>query len=341
MPPEGFRYRLGKRPKRVDARTLQFRRYLTTALPPPPDSVDWQSRVPASAWNIDGNDQYGDCTVAAAAHMIETWTYNADPGAPVNIPPATVVSDYFALTGGPDDGLDLLTVLNAWRGNGLPTGGPQPDRISAYAELTPGNQMEIEQAVALFGGAYIGVVLPDYVLQQALGAPWALPASGPAPPADPNNGHCVPLLGYDGTYFYCLTWGAVTPVTPAFLAAYMDEGYAVLSPDWIETAGGEAPSGFDLAQLQADLAAIGGSPPPPPAPAPSPNPCVAQIEKGVGEFLRGQLEQGASDIEAGIGCLIESLGLNGARIAQVSVEAAARRTGKRVDSLLEEIGRLL
>jgi len=257
----GSQFRLGKKPKRVDRRTLQLRNYLTPALPPPPGSVAWQDQVPRSAWNIDGNDRYGDCTIAAAAHLIEAWTYNARPATPLNIPPTTVVSDYLSLTGGQDDGLDLLTVLNSWRKAGLPTGGASPDVILAYAEVALGNLTELRQAIALFGGAYIGVVLPDYILSQPLGAAWDVPSTGPPPSPDPNNGHCVPLLGFDGTSFSCVTWGVVTPVTAAFLTAYMDEGYAVLDPhDWVAPGTGVAPSGFDLAQLQQDLSEITGEP---------------------------------------------------------------------------------
>jgi hypothetical protein len=45
------------------------------------------------------------------------------------------------------------------------------------------------------------------------------------------------------------------PAAQNFVADYCDEAYAVLSPAWIEQ-NGQAPSGFDLAALQADLAAL-------------------------------------------------------------------------------------
>ena len=45
-----------------------------------------------------------------------------------------------------------------------------------------------------------------------------------------------------------MTWG--------FWAAYCDEAYAILSPDFLKQKNGQtvAPSGFNLAQLQEDLA---------------------------------------------------------------------------------------
>lgn len=51
------------------------------------------------------------------------------------------------------------------------------------------------------------------------------------------------------------TWGALKSMSWQFYSAYMDEAFAVLSPDWFN-AKGEAPSGFDLAGLQQDLTQI-------------------------------------------------------------------------------------
>ena len=55
-----------------------------------------------------------------------------------------------------------------------------------------------------------------------------------------------------------------------FLDAYCDEGFAVLTPRWIGTAG-TSPSGLNRAQLLADAAALTQNPTPnaPPGPAPS------------------------------------------------------------------------
>jgi hypothetical protein len=41
-----------------------------------------------------------------------------------------------------------------------------------------------------------------------------------------------------------------------FYQTYMDEAFAVLSPDWISAKLGKAPSGFDMAALKQDLAAV-------------------------------------------------------------------------------------
>ena len=243
-------YRLGKKPKIVDARTLQLHRYLTAELPAAPVSVAWQAAVPQNGWPMMGNDQYGDCTCAAAGHLIECWTANAQGAA--NVLPDTVILGFYNLVdGGVDQGAALLTVLNDWRTDGI-----AGDKITSYAEVNPQDPVEVENAVHLFGGIYIGLALPDAVVQGDLAsADWTKVYGAP----DENNGHCVPILGYDVDHLYCITWGAVKPMSWAFFRAYCDEAYGILTVDWFGK-GGEAPVGLDLAQLTADLQNIAHPP---------------------------------------------------------------------------------
>ena len=66
------------------------------------------------------------------------------------------------------------------------------------------------------------------------------------------GGHAVIIGAYDNNTLTCITWGAPKKMTWSFWDAYCDEAYALLSPDWA-TGQKAAPSGFDLAALQADL----------------------------------------------------------------------------------------
>lgn len=187
--------------------------------------------------------------------MYETWSYNAGT-VPVNPSQDTVVQQYFQLTGGQDSGLNELDVLQTWQQSGL--FGDKP--VYAYAALKAGNQLELQQAVWLFGGAYLGLELPQFAVEgNMLEIPWVVPpggAVGPDASPNPNEGHCVPVVGYGADWVYVVTWGALKQMSYEFYAAYADEAYAILSPDWLGAAG--APSGFDLAQLQADLADVTG-----------------------------------------------------------------------------------
>ena len=74
-------------------------------------------------------------------------------------------------------------------------------------------------------------------------------------PSQPGSwgGHCVPLSGYDANKIWCVTWGALQPMTWQFLSTYCDEAYVLLSQEWME-ASGVSPSNLAWGQLMADLA---------------------------------------------------------------------------------------
>jgi hypothetical protein len=249
---QGQTFKLGKTAPRRDPRTLRFGAYLMKAIAPPPTSREWGAIVPA--WGMMGNDAYGDCTCAAAGHMIMEWTLNAQ-GAEVIIPDADILKFYNHFAHGvADAGANMLDVLKYWRKSGL-----DKHKVTAFAALQPQSHIEAMDAVNLFGACYIGVALPDFVVPSTGGwmaIPWQVPPQGPAGDAapNPNNGHCIPAVGYDQHNLYIVTWGALKPMSWQFYDAYMDEAYAALSPDWLK--GGSAPPGFNLAALQADLQAI-------------------------------------------------------------------------------------
>ncbi len=56
-------------------------------------------------------------------------------------------------------------------------------------------------------------------------------------------------------FLTCVTWGRLKKMTWAWFEKYCSEAYALISTDWLKT-NGVAPSGFDLAALQKDLAAV-------------------------------------------------------------------------------------
>jgi hypothetical protein len=247
-------FKLGKHTPKIDSRTLQFGTYLTKALAPPPPAVDYTR--PVTKWPMMGNDQYGDCTCAAAGHMIEEWTANT--GREVILPDQQILQayDYFS-HGNPDAGANMLDVLNYWRKTGI--GG---DKIMAFAHLEPQNDVQVQDAVSIFGNCYIGLALPDFTVEPGtdfLKTPWLVPPGGPVGHArpNPNNGHCVPAVAYDRRSLYVVTWGALKSMSWQFYDAYADEAFAVLSTDWINKKLKVAPPGFDLATLTQDLEQVG------------------------------------------------------------------------------------
>jgi hypothetical protein len=250
-------FKLGKQSPKFDNKTLLFGKYLTAALPPPPVAVDYSK--PVSAWPMMGNDQYGDCTCAAAGHMIEEWTANTATEKTLSDQQILDAYNHFA-KGNADAGANMLDVLKYWRKTGI--GG---DKITAFTQLEPKNDGQTRDAINIFGNCYVGVALPNFAVAPGtdfLQTPWVVPPQGPVGNAAPNpqNGHCIPAVGYDSRNLYVVTWGALKSMSWQFYDAYMDEAFAVLSADWISAKVGKSPSGFNMAALQQDLAAVTGTP---------------------------------------------------------------------------------
>jgi hypothetical protein len=245
--------KLGKQSARHDPRTLLFEKYLTAALPPAPPQVDWTPAV-AGGWPMMANDRIGDCTCAAAGHMIEEWTANA--GNQVIPSDVAIVKAYESITGynpndpSTDHGAVEIDVLNYWRRTGI-----AGHKVAAYVKLTPGNLDHIKAAANLFGGCYIGLALPKTAQTQDV---WDVPPGGPHGDGAPGGwgGHAVPVVGYDGTGPTVVTWGALKTMTWNFWTAYCDEAYAILSLDFFNN--GKDPQGFDMTTLSADLQQVIG-----------------------------------------------------------------------------------
>jgi hypothetical protein len=238
---------LGKKPVRHDPRTFFLSDYLPV-LPSIPAARDWTGTL--TAWQMLGNDAVGDCTCASAGHCEMLWTNDAGT---LFIPSTDqILADYSAITGynpanpDSDQGADELSVLKYWRKNGI-----AGRKISAFVKVDMTNLDEVRAAIALFGAVYAGVQLPSNALDAFnAGQPWA-------DVSDTNieGGHAIPLVAYDADGFTCITWGAKQQMTNEWALKFADEGYVILSPDWI-SGGGSAPSGFDLVALQADLKSL-------------------------------------------------------------------------------------
>ena len=248
--------RLGKHPKKYDRRTFQLGRYLPR-LPQPPAVVDHASRLPVNL-GMMGNDQYGDCVVAAAGHMVQSWSVYAERGLQT-ISDAEILAAYRTLS--PlDTGAYLLDGLNLWRKTGI-----GPDKIEAFVETAVADLVQAKLAIYYFGSCYIGMSLPDV---NTFG-PWTTPTGRP----NPSNGHAVNLVAYDDArqMFRVCTWGEVWDMSYAWFKKYSDESFAVLNDLSLIQASGATAEGFDWPALLEDLKHV-GDPVGPPAPVPVPVP---------------------------------------------------------------------
>jgi hypothetical protein len=243
--------KLGKAPVRVDVRTLSLARYVDHAKLPEPPAV-WDGTTHVSDWPMYANDRIGDCTCAAAGHMIEAWTAAAH-GHATEVSQQSVLTFFDRVkivdpqTG--EEGAVELDVLNAWRHRGLAR-----HKIGAFARVSVSDHRLVRAAASLFGGVYIGLQLPVTAQNQERWD-WTHSLTGPARPGS-WGGHAVNVVRYDPSGLTLVTWGKLQEMTWAFWSRYCDEAYAIISADFLEH--GHAPSGLDVAALKADLALITG-----------------------------------------------------------------------------------
>lgn len=243
--------KLGKLAPRHDPRTLRLADYITHKLPPLPEEFKaW----PVGKYGQMLNQEIGDCTCAAAGHMIQNWTGMA-------LGKATTVTDedvlvlyemasgYDPTTGENDNGAVELDVLRLWRNTGL--GG---HRIWGWCDMEPRNHEHLKAAIFLFGGAYLGIAMPEAWQNAKV---WAVPPCGLTGHGEPGSwgGHAVCAIAYNKLGPIVVTWGDLVQMTWGAFDAYVDEAHAVVSEDWLHTYG-VSPTGLNLTQMQADLKAL-------------------------------------------------------------------------------------
>ena len=214
--------------------------YANGRLPAPPASV----AAPAvSQWRMMDNDRLGCCTVSGVGHA--NMAGNAEVSESDAIPSdAEIESTYFGLTGGADAGCVEADVLKHWHRHGL-----FGHKIAAYAPVETHDLVGLQQAIAFYGAAYLGVALPESAQQQfADGSVWTVDPTSPI-----EGGHCILAVGYDAHSVLCVTWGSLVRVSYPWLATYLTEIWAIIGNEFVEA--GHGPS-LDLKTLQADLASI-------------------------------------------------------------------------------------
>jgi hypothetical protein len=249
-------YRLGKKPARPGAVRLRFASYVApAALPALPATFGHDAVIGARDWGMLGNDRYGDCVFAGAAH--ETMLLAREAGQVVTFSAVGVLGDYAAVTGfdpsvpATDQGTDVQEAAAYRRTTGVIDAHGARHRIAAYLALEPGNIEHLYIAAYLFGAVGIGLRLPvSAPVQSEHGRPWQVVAG-----ATIEGGHYVPLVGRRADGLHVISWGADQVMTEAFLEEYCDEAVAYVSQECLVQQ--RSPEGFAYADLLSDLARLG------------------------------------------------------------------------------------
>jgi hypothetical protein len=247
-----------------------FAKYINlSTFPTPPASCDYMAAALPCLTLLYANgpdpsfpqapDGVGDCVWAYQAYQLGIWTGNS--GSLVTVATSDVIAAYSGDTGyvigneTTDQGTDELSAIDYMVKTGL-----AGHMILGAVSIDATNEAEVAAALWLAGG-----------LSLCLGWRWNVSAPGfvlDVTSASVQGDHCVGLSGYSSEGCNPVTWGLADEnnlnlITPRALAAYGTEAgggslYAEISKDWLD-ARGDAPTGFDLEQLEADLATYGST----------------------------------------------------------------------------------
>jgi hypothetical protein len=255
----------GARPKRC-AKLIDH-----LPLPLGPAEADYSPAAMASIHEMFGNDQYGDCVIAARYHQKGVHTGNA--GALFIPTMDQILADYSAIggyvigeaPGGPSDqGCDEVTAINYWTETGDCTG----NKLVGAVEIDATNWGEVQSGLWLFEGALVCLECPGSVTSNMPSGDdfvWDLSSDSTAAAPNPDDGHGIQLAGYG----ICpatgkvaargVTWGMEGWATPEFCAEYFAKKnggsfYIILSPDQLAKAQDKCPNGVAWTDLQADMA---------------------------------------------------------------------------------------
>lgn len=245
-----MKYKLGKLDPKAHLKSIPLRSLLTEEFPAVPGKVYWEYKLDQDKLQMFRNDEVGCCTVAAVGHMIMNMT--AHTGTQVTPTDEQIIEAYSKITGydpsqtdssgfnPTDNGAAITDVLEYWRTTGI--AGHQ---ILGWTTFDAHNHNLMQVAQYLFSAADVGVQLPAYAMQQFEdGQNWVLDLQAAARNGGIEGGHCIPFFGYGSQGSRCITWGKEQAATLAWLAQYMDESYAVISPDWFDRVD-KAPNGFN------------------------------------------------------------------------------------------------
>jgi hypothetical protein len=234
----------------INKPALQLGDFLTGVLPATPP-VDYLARL--TAWQMLGNDKYGDCVAVTWANV---WRLVSAvlTGAEIYISQAEVLALYKTQNplfdprypGVHDNGMDIQTLLEYLQKRGA---------IVAFAQVDRANHAQVDAAISIFGFVWTSLAVRDAAMADFnAGRPWSYH------PTSPIRGyHSVISGGHrdvatDDIRF--VTWARETGFSSDFWAHDVNGAWAVILPDHLKSKA--FMDGIDLPALAAAFQTITG-----------------------------------------------------------------------------------
>jgi hypothetical protein len=238
------------------SKRVSFASVFGTNLQPPEPARDWTDGDTTRP--EFGNDNVGDCTIAAIANII------------IGALKESFGKEWYPTT---DEALALYSEITGYNPSAHLIKGENPTDTGAVIEdvlkyvmnngafghhfigtaaIDPGNVADIKRAVDWFGCVDLGVDLP-IAWQDA--DSWTMDGYFPldkkwAPGS--WGGHSVCSEKYDVDFLYVWSWGKIIPVSWDAVRSYFTTVDAVLTASWIKR--GRSPANLDLSVLEERMA---------------------------------------------------------------------------------------
>ena len=257
--PERSHGKLGKLPHTVDHRDLLFNEFvepgvLAAPMKVAPVGFGHYKYISPHSWGSLGNDRYGDCVEAEAAH--DTMMLNGMNGITVDFTAQSVLGTYSEVTGfnvndpNTDQGTNMREMMNYRVHTGIEDITGYRHKIGGYCAIEPGNFTQHLQALEIFDVVSIGFQVPRSAMQQFdYGKPWTYVGD-----TDIIGGHCICIVGRPtAESLEGITWGSTQQMSMRFFQHYNDESYGFFTVESLNKMTGKSPEGFNLAGLQAAI----------------------------------------------------------------------------------------
>lgn len=252
-------YKLGRLPKKFDGRDFKFEDFHKEGSVHIPTIFGHGGTF--KDWGMLGNDKYGDCVWAGAAHETMNYTNLAAGGVVgqevVKFTDEGVLSDYGACTGfNPatgenDNGTEVRASYKYRQKTGIIDADGKRHKIGAYVSINPKNMQHLAEALWIFEGVGIGIEFPNTAMEQTNNSqPWEYETG-----AQIEGGHYINLIGKarPANQFTVITWGHRQIVSWRFLENYCEEAWAYITQEELNKRTQQNWGGFNWKALEEAL----------------------------------------------------------------------------------------
>jgi hypothetical protein len=216
-------------------------------LPQPPKEFGNETFLPRDGWHTFGNENFGDCVLAGAAHETLLWCH-VGQSQQARFDDKSVLAAYSAITGfnpsdpSTDQGTDMAAAASYRRNTGMTDADGRVHKVKAYLEIDADDLVAHYQALWLFEAVGIGFRFPASAWSQfKAGKPWSYVRGSSI-----DGGHYVPLVAKRRS-LQCVTWGKLQPMSTTFLQKLNEESLVYISEEALLNQ--KSQEGFDYAGL--------------------------------------------------------------------------------------------